>query len=129
MSKKLNNKIHQAFRGFTYVPSELNASFQSNIHKAFTLTCRGFFDSIRSILPKSSLADYIELKTTSGGLTLIKSMIQIPLSFTLTSTFNAHPAKCDLTQLKDNAVKLNYRSMIDTSEMDVKGLIELMYQF
>jgi hypothetical protein len=76
MIKELNNTTYQAFNGLLSTRFELNASFQSNIHKAFTLTCRGFFDCFRSIQPQSSLADYIELKTTSGGLTLIKSITQ-----------------------------------------------------
>lgn len=78
--------------------------------------------------PKCTKLDFIEAKTTIGGEQISSSMIQIPLFHQLASVCNAKSATYDLTQLWDNAAKLNNRSVIDTFEMNVKGLIELMCQ-
>ena len=88
-----------------------------------------FVVSISSIQPKSTRLDYIEAKKTMGARQISPASIQIPLFHNLTVRAMLLTATCDLTQHWSNAAKLINRSINSTFEMNVKGLIELMYQF
>lgn len=76
MNKELNNTIYQVLEGLLSTQFQANASFNLK-YKAYSSNRVGFFSLHKEQLTcKSSLADYIEPKTTSGGSQYRLSMSQ-----------------------------------------------------
>lgn len=87
-----------------------------NILKADLLNCRSAFVVHREHLPKPSNSDYIENKTTLGGLTLIKSMIE---NFIIKS-FNQFML-CLLSNIRPNVIFNNATKFNQDTELTRKA--------
>ena len=65
---------------------------------------------IWSIQPKSPDSDFIENKTTFGGLTLIKSMLNISFAtYAKPNASNVCPTTGDLNRVRSNQPKTKFR--------------------
>lgn len=100
----IQNNTHKNIIAEGFLSSRFDtANFNTTIHKANFFTGVSYF--YVAFNPLSTLSDYIGFKSTMGGLTKIKSMIQIPLLFSYPVHAMLKTATCDLTQLWSNAAK------------------------
>ena len=124
--KKENNISNIISREVLFSSSVQTANIISKFHIATILKGSCYF--YVAFNPLSTLSDYIGFKSTMGGKTMILSMIQIPLllNYLVYAMFNRqHTTLNNIEVMQQNTS----RSVTCTFEMNVKGLIELMYQF